>query len=181
MIADLNAPAVRAKCSKSTSSLVEDATMSEYRIRKATVADVAELVRQRRALLAETDQVDDAALDRMVEAAAPYFEGAITANRFHAWLAEAEDGRAVGGGAVVVTEHPPSAHEPYPRRAHVLNIYVEPAHRRRGVARRVMDAILAWCREEGFVRVTLNASRQGRPLYEKLGFEATNHLRLRLR
>lgn len=155
--------------------------MTEFRIRKATVEDVVELVRQRRALLGETDQVDDAAMTAMEKAARPYFERAIPERSFHAWLAETPEGVAIGGGAVVVTAHPPSAHEPYPRRAHILNVYVEPSHRRRGVAQLVMDAILEWCRSEGFSRVTLNASQQGRPLYERLGFRPTNHLRLKLR
>jgi GNAT superfamily N-acetyltransferase len=155
--------------------------MSEYVIRKAKVEDVDELVRQRRALLDETDDVDEGALTVMAEAAKPYFERAIPDGTFHAWLAETPEGVAIGGGAVVVTAHPPSAHEPYPQRAHILNIYVDPSHRRQGVARSVMDAILEWCRAEGFHRVTLNASKQGRPLYEGLGFKQTNNLRLRLR
>ncbi|MBI3493214.1 MAG: GNAT family N-acetyltransferase, partial [Acidobacteria bacterium] len=49
----------------------------------------------------------------------------------------------------------------------------EPAHRRRGLARLVMDAIHAWCREAGVASVALNASRDGQPLYESMGYAVT--------
>jgi hypothetical protein len=40
-----------------------------------------------------------------------------------------------------------------------------------------MRHVLAWCRTRGLVRVVLHASASGRPLYEKLGFVATNEMR----
>lgn len=44
------------------------------------------------------------------------------------------------------------------------------AHRRRGLARLVMDAIHAWSREAGITSMALNASRDGLPLYESMGY-----------
>jgi hypothetical protein len=38
---------------------------------------------------------------------------------------------------------------------------------------------LAWVKERGLRAVNLHASDEGRHLYEKLGFEATNEMRLR--
>ena len=67
------------------------------------------------------------------------------------------------------------------RRAYVLNMYTEPAHRRRGLAKRVLEAIVVWCREQGFKVVLLHASDAGRPLYRQFGFEPTNEMRLLLR
>jgi hypothetical protein len=42
-----------------------------------------------------------------------------------------------------------------------------------------MLTILEWLKQRGFRAVNLHASREGRPLYEKLGFEATNEMRLK--
>jgi hypothetical protein len=42
-----------------------------------------------------------------------------------------------------------------------------------------MQTILAWFKERGLRAVNLHASAEGRGLYEKLGFEATNEMRLR--
>ena len=60
------------------------------------------------------------------------------------------------------------------RRATILNMYTDPPFRRQGIARRLMQTMIDWCRKEGFVRVDLHASDKGRPLYESLGFEPTN-------
>jgi GNAT superfamily N-acetyltransferase len=59
----------------------------------------------------------------------------------------------------------------------VLNVYVERAWRRRGVARRLMQEIFAWASEAGIVRIVLHASADGRALYEALGFVDTNEMR----
>jgi GNAT superfamily N-acetyltransferase len=73
--------------------------------------------------------------------------------------------------------HPSNAD---PRRAYIANVYTSSDYRRNGIARRIMQAIVDWCRAEGFKRVALHASPFGRPLYESLGFEPTNEMRLHL-
>jgi GNAT superfamily N-acetyltransferase len=67
---------------------------------------------------------------------------------------------------------------PDSRRAYIANIYTKPDYRSRGIARRIMNTILDWCRAEGVEGVALHASPFGRPLYESLGFEPTNEMRL---
>ena len=42
-----------------------------------------------------------------------------------------------------------------------------------------MREILAWAPAHGIVRVSLHASDAGRPLYERMGFLATNEMRFR--
>ena len=61
----------------------------------------------------------------------------------------------------------------------ILNLYTEPEFRRRGIARQIMLTILSWVKDHGLRAVNLHASAAGRPLYEKLGFEATNEMRLK--
>ncbi|HMK31217.1 MAG TPA: GNAT family N-acetyltransferase [Terriglobales bacterium] len=95
-------------------------------------------------------------------------------------MAELPDGRVVGGGGVVICPWPGTPTDHQPRRVWILNIYTEPDHRRRGVARRILEAILAWCRDNGCRSVSLHASNQGRKLYESLGFKPTNEMRLML-
>lgn len=63
----------------------------------------------------------------------------------------------------------------------VVNVYTDPSHRRQGIARKLMEVIIDWCRSEGFGSVLLHASDEGRPLYESLGFTPTNEMRLMLR
>jgi GNAT superfamily N-acetyltransferase len=61
------------------------------------------------------------------------------------------------------------------RLAFVYNVYTEPAHRRRGLARRIMATIHDWCRGAGLPLVALNASRDGQPLYEAMGYQVFPH------
>jgi hypothetical protein len=62
----------------------------------------------------------------------------------------------------------------------ILSMWTDPAHRRRGLATCVLEAMLDWCRRRGIRRVTLHASAQGRPIYERMGFTQTNEMRLEL-
>jgi GNAT superfamily N-acetyltransferase len=64
--------------------------------------------------------------------------------------------------------------------AFVNAVYVKPAHRRRGIARRLMEMVLAWARERGCVRVRLRSSDQGQALYEAIGFKAGREMELYL-
>ena len=93
------------------------------------------------------------------------------AGTYRAWVAETEDGAIVAGGGVSVVPWPPGPYEMNHRLAVVYNVYTEPAHRRRGLARLIMDAVHAWCRDAGIKAVALNASPDGRPLYDALGYQ----------
>jgi GNAT superfamily N-acetyltransferase len=149
-------------------------------IREATPADIPEILRQRRAMYVDMNYKDAAALDAMVKLTAGYLEKAMVNGSFRAWLA-CEGANAVAGGAVVISPWPAHAYDLECRRATILNVYTDPAHRRRGLARALMQAMIDWCKREGFARITLHASDDGRHLYESLGFEVSNEMRLKLR
>jgi GNAT superfamily N-acetyltransferase len=59
----------------------------------------------------------------------------------------------------------------------VLNVYTESAWRRRGLAELLMRHVLEWARAQRLDRLVLHASAEGRALYERLGFVATNEMR----
>ncbi len=65
-------------------------------------------------------------------------------------------------------------------RAWILNMYTEPGARRCGVAKRLLEVMIEWCRTKGFSAVSLHASTAGRPLYETAGFHQTNEMMLKL-
>jgi len=67
------------------------------------------------------------------------------------------------------------------RRATILNVYTTPEYRRRGIAGKLIQTMIAWCKQQGLARVTLHASEAGRHLYQSLGFEPSNEMRLILR
>lgn len=60
-------------------------------------------------------------------------------------------------------------------------VFVKPAYRRRGIARALTEAAVAWAKERNCYSVRLHASDMARPLYLSLGFEPTSEMELRLR
>jgi GNAT superfamily N-acetyltransferase len=150
-------------------------------IRLATADDAAVIVRHRHAMFFDMGYTDAAELAAMDAAFAPYVERALRAGAYLGWLAHTADGRVVAGGGLIVHEWPARPANPAePRRAYILNVYTEPEFRGRGISRGIMREILAWCGAQGFRSVSLHGSKFGRPLYESLGFEPTNEMRLRL-
>lgn len=110
---------------------------------------------------------------------APWLAQALADGTYRHWLALGRSGCVAGGGGVLLCPWPANPKEPCTERAVILNVYTEPEFRRRGVARLIMQAILGWVKGRGLRSVNLHASDEGRPLYEKLGFMATNEMRLR--
>ena len=129
-------------------------------------------------MYAAMGHTDTGMLDEVQRISEIYFRGAIPAGRYRGWVAETGDGRVAGGGGIVINDWPAHPRETMPQRVWILNMYVEPEFRRRGVARRLMEAMLEWCREAGYKNVSLHASQEGRPLYESMGFVPTNEMRL---
>jgi GNAT superfamily N-acetyltransferase len=153
---------------------------SDVSIREATVDDIPELLRHRRGMYEDMGNDDQASLAVMVDTSRYYLREAMANGTLHAWVAEVE-GRVIGGGLIIVSPWLSHPYDRQCRQATVLNMYVEPEFRRRGIARRLMQTMIDWCRNEGFINVSLHASKFGRPLYESLGFEPTTEMRLKLK
>jgi GNAT superfamily N-acetyltransferase len=149
-------------------------------IREATPDDIPEIVRQRRAMYEDMDYKDSEALAAVVATSTAYLSEALPNGSFRAWLAVSAE-RIVGGGAIVISPWPSHPYDGQCRRATILNVYTYPDHRKRGIGRQLMQTMIEWCRQEGFTFVSLHASKDGRHLYETMGFEATNEMRLNLR
>jgi GNAT superfamily N-acetyltransferase len=142
-----------------------------YRIRPATLEDINVLIHHRIEMFRDMGRTVDAG------ALGGAFREWLTANMpggaYRAWVAEAVDGTIAGGGGATIIPWPPGPQYMGTQLAFVYNVYTEPAHRRRGLARQLMEAIHEWCREHGVTSIALNASRDGQPLYEALGYVVT--------
>jgi GNAT superfamily N-acetyltransferase len=152
--------------------------MAEVKIREATSSDLPILLRHRRLMWWDMGRRDEAALDVMEKAATEYFTQALREGSYRGFLAVDPNGEVIGGGGIVVSPWPGVLGQAHPRRAMILNLYVEREHRRRGVANALISRMVAWCRRSGFCSVALHASEDGRALYQRLGFRPTNEMRL---
>jgi GNAT superfamily N-acetyltransferase len=151
-----------------------------FTIRPATPADVESILHHRREMFRSMGYGDEAALERMATACRGYFASAVSDGSYLGWMAIADDGGVVGGGGICLMDWPSNPRDPQTRRAMILNMYVEPGCRRRGIARALMQTMIDWCRAHDFRNVDLHASDEGRPLYESMGFKPTNEMRLEL-
>jgi GNAT superfamily N-acetyltransferase len=152
----------------------------QYRVRPATLDDTDALVRQRLGMFTDMGiPLDIDALDRAFRV---WLAETMPDGTYRAWVVDALDDDSaelsaaiVAGGGITILPWPPGPRYMSDRLAFVYNVYTEPAHRRRGLARLIMDTIHGWCRDAGITSVALNASREARPLYEAMGYQVSPH------
>jgi GNAT superfamily N-acetyltransferase len=142
--------------------------MAEITYRKATASDVGALAELRWRMAIEQHGAD-VPLEVYTEAYEASLMGGLERGTHQAWLAEAE-GRSVACVLLIWWAMPPSLDNFRRRRGYVSSVYTVPEFRRLGIARRLMTLLLDAAREQGILRLLLNASDMGRPLYESLGF-----------
>lgn len=82
-----------------------------------------------------------------------------------------DDGHAVCTAGLLFYELPPlSPQSPFRLVGHVLNFWTRPAFRHRGHGRTMMEFMKADAHARGAVRLFLNATAMGEPLYRSCGF-----------
>jgi GNAT superfamily N-acetyltransferase len=151
--------------------------MPDYRIRPATLDDVDVLAHHRVAMFSDMGTPMD--VEAVRRAFRDWAAARLPAGVYRAWLVERSPGDVVAGGGITVIPWPPGPRSLGDRLAFVYNVYTEPPHRRRGLARMVMQTIHAWCREAGISQLALNSSTEGRSLYESIGYRVrTNPMML---
>lgn len=125
-----------------------------------------------------TGAKEEKVLNAMDEAYRRYIKKNLPAETFKAWVIQTKNGRIVAGGSLAVYEQPPRPQDHTLRYVYVHSIYTEPEYRRRGLARKILNKIIKYCRENGFKTLTLHAVEASRPLYESVGFKPTTEMRM---
>jgi ribosomal protein S18 acetylase RimI-like enzyme len=153
-------------------------------VRPATAADIAHLAHHRAAMFRDMGKLASDQEEALRTATVSYLRDALETGEYVGWVAEATGTSSAIGGAgaqirsILPRPRPGSEELELGPEAIVLNVYVEPAWRRRGVADALMRAVLDGLARRGIRRIVLHASVEGRRLYERLGFVATNEMRL---
>lgn len=151
-------------------------------LRLATVDDIPVLVSHRRKMFEDMaafkgDQVDRAGLAAMDAAYAVLLRYEIPAGSTRVWVIE-EAGQIAASGALKFIDWLPRPDGLRRGLVYAHSVYTEPAFRRLGLARRILSAMIDYCRDNGWLRISLHASEMGRGLYGDLGFKQTNEMRL---
>lgn len=136
---------------------------------QAQMSDMPELVRLRIAYMrSDYGSLSDAEEQEMHRVLPDYFERKL-GQELIAFIAKAGN-TIVSTAFLLIAEKPANPHFLNGKVGEVLNVYTEEPYRHRGVSTRLMRDLIAVAREKGLNRIDLCATKEGYPLYKKLGF-----------
>ncbi len=140
------------------------------RIREATDDDLDAVAALRLQFLAEHRGIGVAQLPaEFATTTRAFLRRHLESRTSRSWLAE-HDGAVVGGVTMLMLDLPPRPEDASGREGYLINMFVVPAHRRRGVGRELLDECRRSAEQLGLRRLQLHATDDGRSLYERAGF-----------
>ena len=144
-------------------------------IRPVRPSDLATIRHHREAMFRDSGR-PEAVIALLVEPFRAWLEPRLADGRYFGWMIE-DDGAVVAGIGMMAIDWPPHpTHPTSDKRGYILNVYVEPSHRRRGLARRLVETAMAEGRALGLDYLILHATAEGRKLYERLGWSSTTEM-----
>jgi GNAT superfamily N-acetyltransferase len=145
-----------------------------YLFRPIDARDTALIAEHRRRMFEEAGMEYSA----MTEPFCRWLDAQFSEESYTGWIAILQ-GEPVAGIGMIVLDWPPHPRHPENnRRGYILNLFVNPEHRRRGIAAKLIELCYDEARGLGITYLVLHASAQGRPLYERDGWRATNEMSL---
>lgn len=102
--------------------------------------------------------------------------------RYRGFVAERDGDGSIASVGVMELDWPPHpSHSLSARRGYILNLYVEPGHRGKGVAKHLMQLGENYLRSQNVEYAILHATEAGRLLYIAHGWEQTSEMAKSLR
>lgn len=145
--------------------------MSEINYKRANKDDIEDLMKVRLEMLRKVNDLpDDYEYDEViVNESKKYFETGDQTTIL------AYDGQKVVGCASLsyIWVMPTFSH-PTGKRAHLMNVYTYKQYRRRGISKKMVELLIEEAKENSVTEISLDATAMGRPLYEALGFAASD-------
>jgi len=149
------------------------------RIRRATLRDLPVLIRHRRGMFEDMQRGSKAELDQHDRDYLTWARKRLKDGSMIGFVAI--DGKEVAAsGCVWLREKQPGPGYPGGRVPYLLSMFTERHKRGLGAATGIVKAALAWAKKRKLPLMLLHASDAGRPIYERLGFKATNEMEIKL-
>lgn len=136
-------------------------------IRKATAADIDLMMELRLEMLKVVNDLEqDFEFDRdFIQTSRSYFlEGNQT-------TVIAFEDEPAGCATLCYIDLMPTFSHPTGKRAHLMNVYTREKFRRRGIGEQMVKSLIDEAKANGVTEISLDATDEGRLLYEKLGFK----------
>jgi GNAT superfamily N-acetyltransferase len=142
-------------------------------IRQADADDLDTVTNWRLRFLAEHRGVDPSEFPPMfVELTRNFLNRHVEAKTSRSWIAS-EQGTNIGVVTMLVLDLAPRPEDVTGMEGYIVNMYVDRAHRQRGVGGALLGECLNEAADLGLRRLLLYATEDGRSLYSRAGF-ATN-------
>ena len=127
-------------------------------------------------MFADMRDAAETVLEEMAQNFEPWVRRMIAADKYAGWITR-DDEREVGSAGLLILDWAPHFLDPRcGQRGYILNVFVEPEYRGRGIAKALTLQCMAEAKRRGIGVVALHASKKGQPVYEKLGFKTSNEM-----
>jgi ribosomal protein S18 acetylase RimI-like enzyme len=147
-----------------------------FTTRLAVPSDAALISLHRRLMFTDAGLGTADSLAVMAKNHEPWVARKIAEDRYIGWVTET-GGKPVASAGMLLLDWPPHPLDPETaQRAYVLNVWVDPEHRRHKLGRELMQRTLDESRRRNIRITALHATEKGRHLYETLGFQTTNEM-----
>jgi GNAT superfamily N-acetyltransferase len=148
-------------------------------LRAAGPADALQIAEHRDLMFLDSGR-DPAIVRRASGMYRDWLAGALATDQYLGWFAE-DDSEMLGsiGLWLIPWPHHPN-HPGSAIRGYVTNMWVDPAHRRKGVGRQLLEAATAEAKARGATYVSLHATDAGRKLYTAMGWQPSDEMVLDL-
>ena len=138
----------------------------KYRI--ATISDCEDLTAIRMQMRREIDS--DFNSELIYAETLDFFKRNIENGTHIAFVCE-HDRQMIATVGITLFEIMPTTEHPNGKAARLMNMYVEPFYRGKGIAKELLNRVMAYAVEHQIGKVVLNPSPMGKLLYEDYGFQ----------
>lgn len=146
-----------------------------FTYKKATIEDIDFLTSSRIEVLKAANKLaEDVDMTEVEIQTCDYYKKTLASGMHTAYLVFDGD-RFIGAGGISYFRVMPTYHNASGNKAYIMNMYTNPGYRRRGIAYKTLELLVADAKERGITAISLEATDMGRPLYEKFGFVKMNH------
>ncbi len=103
--------------------------------------------------------------EELVDSSREYFE-----KGDHTTVLALDGERVIGCASICYMYIMPTFDHPTGKRAHLMNVYTMKEWQRHGIAKKMVSMLIDEAWKRGVTEISLDATEEGRPLYERLGF-----------
>jgi GNAT superfamily N-acetyltransferase len=144
-----------------------------FDIVKVGIDQIEEFAELRSAVLMETNNLTDSKeKERFYDNNLVYLKEAIPSGKFLAFMAK-KNKKIVATSAIVFFQIAPCNSVPNGKVGYIQNMYTIKEYRRQGLASMLLERTIDEAKRYRCSKISLNATKMGRKLYEKSGFTET--------